>query len=51
MEFLKEVVERVSKDLEYIFEKFFKNGVFNRNFGILVDFKKFGMCVDGIDVV
>ncbi|WP_367884157.1 hypothetical protein [Thermococcus sp. JCM 11816] len=52
MEFLKEVVERVSKDPEYISEKFFKNGgVPNRNFGIPVDLKKLGMHVDGIDVV
>ncbi len=50
MEFLNDVLKKALEDSDYR-KQFFKNGVPNKNFKILVDLKKLGMHVDGIDVV
>jgi len=51
VEFLKEVVERVSKNPEYVSEKFFKNGVPKTTVELEFPLEKFGIKIDGIDQI
>ena len=50
-EFLGEIVERVSKDPEYVSEKFFKDGVPKTTVELEFPLERFGIKIDGIDQI